>query len=180
MNATHVGRFGSCCRSHFECNSRRIFDYKRAVQSNSTTNCDCDKDFSECLDKSSNMLSNVFEYSYILSTRKCIAHDHPIIECVKFQYFSEPYAEFSRAPHENELRSEQVRCIQYNVDKTKPKIFQLFDLPFLHQSNRYDVVQYLDKLANTPAVVINSEANDAKLSDLVRNSEIAWSKKKKV
>lgn len=150
INSTHVERFGSCCRSHFECNARKNFDYKQPNTSNAP-HCECEKSFCECLDKSKNTLSSIFEYAYLLSTTKCIAEDYPIIECTKFQYFYEPYVQFSRPPNANELKREHIRCLEYRVDKTRSKSFQSFDLPFVHQSNRYDVLKYLEKRATTAA-----------------------------
>ncbi|XP_031633503.1 uncharacterized protein LOC116347157 [Contarinia nasturtii] len=144
VNSTNVESFGSCCRSHFECNARKNFD--RPNESN-TPYCQCEKSFSECLDQSKNILSSVFEYAYILGTTKCIAEDYPIVDCAKFQYFFEPYAQFSRPPNENERKREHIRCLEYNVDKTKPKEFQSFDLPFIHRSGQYDVVKYLENVA---------------------------------
>lgn len=75
--------------------------------------CTCEQKFINCLQAVNSMVSNTLGYIYFGATKQCMALGHPIVNCKTYMDGT-----FRR------------RCIRYKIDKTKPKIWQLYDMPF--------------------------------------------------
>ena len=79
--------------------------------------CKCDFEFRNCLKKENNFISNRIGQTYFTVRNKCYKEESPIVKCEKY-----------------ESRLYIMRCIQYRYDKTKPKKYQWFDLPFYNDN----------------------------------------------
>lgn len=59
---------------------------------------------------------------------KCYSVDHPIIGCEQFKCFYQPKIEFKQYPSGHAPGA--IRCAAYKLDRSKPKMYQTFDLLF--------------------------------------------------
>ncbi|KAK0073384.1 hypothetical protein PV325_009795, partial [Microctonus aethiopoides] len=79
------------------------------------SDCNCDRDFYQCLRNVNNVISRKVGSIYFnILHRQCMAFDHPIVRCVKRQGLL------------------QWRCIQYDLDTTKPMELQWRDNPYFY------------------------------------------------
>lgn len=67
---------------------------------------------------------------YFRTTAKCYSVDHPIIKCEEFKCFYQPNNSYKQFPSGH--MDGAVRCVKYQLDKTKAKIYQTFELPFYY------------------------------------------------
>lgn len=124
----------SCCRSNFKCDLQKKLSLNGTRGWQNIRHCECEHEFIECM---KNVTSSIYEEQqsihyfsrlYSINTPKCYLRDYPIDECISFQYFFEPSAEYSVSPYKNSVKS--IRCLEYKLDKSKPKTTHLRDLPF--------------------------------------------------
>lgn len=125
-----VQQLDSCCLLNLKCDRQKKSELNGTEGWQNIRHCDCEREFSECIQKVKALESDLiaFGHGYSINTPKCFTNDYPIDECVKFQYFFQPLAKFNRRPSQNAVIS--IRCVQYKFDVSKPKSFQLLDLPF--------------------------------------------------
>ncbi|KAK4872448.1 hypothetical protein RN001_014477 [Aquatica leii] len=104
-----------CCKAHDLCD-----DYIEAggTKHNLTNSafytrlkCQCDEDFNACLKKGNTRASNQVGYLYFnaLGTQ-CFREDYPVISCVRYTI------------------TPKRKCLEYEYDTTKEKIYQWFDV----------------------------------------------------
>ncbi|KAM7343692.1 phospholipase A2-like [Cochliomyia hominivorax] len=111
-----------CCRDHDHCSV--ILEAKSTLHGLNNTDwfpilqCSCEQKFINCLQAVNNMISNTLGHIYYSARHFCLAEGYPIKSCKQYQ--------------EGTIRK---RCIRYKVDKTKSKIWQLYDMPFYTPSN---------------------------------------------
>lgn len=88
--------------------------------------CDCDEGLRECFRVADEKYANVSgEYYYFgIAPTSCFKKEYPIVKCVEYDV--------------DDLWGD--RCMHYELDKSKSKIYQLFDLPIY-----YDWPERLDK-----------------------------------
>lgn len=121
----------SCCHSLHKCDA-----YKRIAlnQTNDTLwnfqHCDCVYFFKICLYNLNTSLSNEVALLHSINTTKCYTNDHPIIQCIKFESYTEWKIQFFRYVNQTERKRLFNRCSKYQLDKNKPHQLQLRDLPF--------------------------------------------------
>nr|WLP01538.1 phospholipase A2-like protein [Androctonus crassicauda] len=102
-----------CCRSHDHCNFS-ISGYENNFCLKNTdfftkSHCDCDDDFQSCLKESNNSVSNLVGNLYFnILQVECFENEYPIIKCIRSSGI-------------------RKRCLQYKLDRTKPKKYQFFD-----------------------------------------------------
>lgn len=114
--------------------------YKKKLSLNGTRgwknirHCECEHKFIDCLknvtspNDAEQISLQYFSRIYSINTPQCYLRDYPIDECISFQYYYEPSAEYSVSPYKNSVKS--IRCLEYKLDKSKPKTTHLRDLPF--------------------------------------------------
>ncbi|GAB6030302.1 hypothetical protein CHUAL_005976 [Chamberlinius hualienensis] len=105
-----------CCRSHDLCvDSVQPGQTKHSIQNNSPftiSSCECDVEFERCLSSNEkDEASFVIKYLYFnVANIKCFKKQHPIIRCLRFN------------------KKDHHGCLKYELDYSKPKTYQLFDL----------------------------------------------------
>ncbi|XP_031634680.1 uncharacterized protein LOC116347983 [Contarinia nasturtii] len=139
-NATEQEILDSCCRTLYMCGAQKKIDLNGTKNSN-TRNCECENGFRECLENINGKTSSRFAFAYSIQRSACLAESYPIVKCVKFQIFFAPTAIFYRSPNAIEQKSDYIRCLEYEFDKNKPKIYQTFDLTFIYKIGKYDFIK---------------------------------------
>lgn len=124
-----------CCRSHYECEAHKKIEMNLPTEWK-VWHCDCEANFRKCLHNLNTQLANDFVFVHYLNTTKCYAEDHPIVKCEKFESIFEPKTQFQRSPNSRELGNNCYRCIQYELNKSLPKQYQLFDLSFDYEGQK--------------------------------------------
>ncbi|XP_071448665.1 phospholipase A2-like [Hetaerina americana] len=105
-----------CCKDHDYCPDFIAGrDTKYGLQNDAfytRLHCDCDIQFYDCLKKTRVFVSDEIGFTYFnaIGTR-CYRQDYPIIRCFKYSSII------------------MKRCRVYELDQTKPQIWQWFDLP---------------------------------------------------
>ncbi|XP_060520399.1 phospholipase A2-like isoform X2 [Cylas formicarius] len=105
-----------CCRTHDMCSDIIPAHESKHNLTNPSfytrLHCDCDTDFYKCLKTIKTRTATKVGHLYftILGT-KCYRYDYPIIGCNKYTFFP------SR------------KCIDYQHDPTKNKVYQWYDVP---------------------------------------------------
>ncbi|XP_006616412.2 phospholipase A2-like isoform X2 [Apis dorsata] len=116
-NPNDLGYFNitdACCREHDFCpDSIKAFRSKHNLWNSSIflrSKCSCDNKFYKCLKNSTDEIASVIGNIYFndIINPKCFELEHPITGCKTY---------------------EKGRCVEYILDKKKPKIYQWFDLP---------------------------------------------------
>lgn len=126
----------SCCRSNYKCDVQKKLSLNgtRSSSRQNIRHCECEYQFIECMKNMTSPIDNeqkllqYFSRMYSINTPQCYLRDYPIFECISFQYYFEPTAEYSVSPYKNSVKS--IRCLEYKLDKSKPKTYHLRDLPF--------------------------------------------------
>ncbi|XP_076346189.1 phospholipase A2-like [Tachypleus tridentatus] len=103
-----------CCRDHDTCDDfMKSGETKYGLTNNALTtrlNCQCDEDFKACLMKVNTQTSNaVGEFYFNIAQNKCYKMEHPQIKCLRWGGLL------------------QMSCQEYELDSSKPKIWQFFD-----------------------------------------------------
>lgn len=119
------------CRDCLKC------DLREAIQLNRTKiashlfvqNCECERNNQHFIRNIVGGSTGGFiPFAFSLCSKQCYSLDYPIVKCKKYQYFFEPKKQSDVFP--NHVDTESIRCLEYALDKSKPKIYQIFDLPF--------------------------------------------------
>lgn len=120
-----------CCRSFYKCNSYKCIELNYTNDEN-FGNCDCEYYFRSCLNRLNTTLSSEIAIVHTVNTRKCYAHDYPIIKCIKYELQNvvskNQFLTFLHSLFDNDKFSN--RCLKYQLNENKTKSVQLFDLPF--------------------------------------------------
>lgn len=115
-----------CCRDHDHCDNIAAGETKYNLTNRdffTVLNCDCDKEFKECLHKINSKMSNRIGRLYFTLRNHCYYDTNPVIECD--EYDTEVF-----------LR----RCIHYKLDERQPKRYQWFDLPLYDGKSERDAM----------------------------------------
>lgn len=104
-----------CCREHDLCDDILQAGSRKDDLVNDSPytrlNCDCDNRFWHCLRKLNTITSNAIgDFYFNLFKNKCYKKEYPIVGCITW--------------HSKLLK---MRCQEYKLDYTKPKIWQWFD-----------------------------------------------------
>jgi len=75
--------------------------------------CTCEQQFINCLQAVNSITAKTLGRIYYGSRSRCFANGHPTTGCKQYQ--------------EGTFRK---RCIRYQVDKSKAKVWQFYDMPF--------------------------------------------------
>lgn len=127
----------NCCRFVHKC------DAKKRAELNLTTmsplwNCECINSFYTCLDNVNTTTSNKFALIHSINTTECYQYDYPIIQCERFQEYSNIQTFLSLALlkfyNSDQLEKYFKRCMIYKLDRNRGKILQNFDVPFSTQT----------------------------------------------
>lgn len=76
--------------------------------------CKCERLFMSCLKKVNTMFATAMGNGYDMYRHSCYDYAHPIKKCKRTQTIPEGFS----------------RCVKYEFDKTKPKIWQFFYVPY--------------------------------------------------
>lgn len=119
------------CRQNINCDLRKKVELNRTKEifRSLIQHCECQRDLQSSIRKRfDKQFEGLLGFVFSLQTRKCYNVDHPIIKCRKYQLFALPEQEFTELP--NGFGTESIRCLEYELDTTKPKMYQTFDMPF--------------------------------------------------
>lgn len=154
-NSTENGNIDSCCRTLYVCGVQ-----KKVILNGtkSSRHCECEKGFIECL-KKLNDETTKFALAYSVEQSTCVAENYPIVKCIKFQKFLEPRAIFYRPPNAIEQKSHYIRCLEYEFDESKPKMYQTFDLPYIFKIGKYEFIKHAEGLF-TEFSTVNSDISE--------------------
>lgn len=114
-----------CCRSFYKCDSYKSIELNYTAEWDAH-HCDCEYFFETCLDNLNTAPSNALRVNHFVNTPKCYANDYPIKRCITFSNFPRSDVNFL-----SERKRPSHRCEKYELDESKPKCLQLFDLSYL-------------------------------------------------
>lgn len=127
-----------CCTSNIQCDEDKRSEMNGILMEKNIRHCDCEHEFYKCLRKS-NYYGVVFiANDYFQKTEKCYALDHPIIKCEQYKCYYQPKKLYNQYPSGAEIGT--IRCAEYELDKSKPQIYQTFELAFTYGA--YDELDY--------------------------------------
>lgn len=115
-----------CCRDHDHCDNIAAGETKHNLTNRdyfTVLDCDCDRQFQKCLRNIDSKMSNRIGRMYFTLRNRCYFDDNPIVKCD--EYDDEIFLH---------------RCIHYELDNTKPKQYQWFDLPLYYSKDERDAV----------------------------------------
>ncbi|XP_012341011.1 phospholipase A2-like [Apis florea] len=119
-NENDLGYFkitDACCRDHDLCgDSIKPLGSKHGLRNLSPfvrSECSCDNKFYNCLKNSSEFITPIIGNGYFnnILNQKCYKLEYPVTGCKLY------------------TNEKNRRCVEYILDKKKPKIYQWFDLP---------------------------------------------------
>lgn len=128
----------ACCNLILQCDVQKRAELNSSLVEGDIRHCECENKFHECLIETDNIQVKGFENKYFMKTAKCYSVDHPVIKCEQYKCHYQPNTTYNQYPRGH--ISEAVRCTQYELDKSKPKIYQTFNLPFYY--NNWDEWDY--------------------------------------
>ncbi|XP_076034004.1 phospholipase A2-like [Oratosquilla oratoria] len=112
-----------CCREHDLCPD---FMYAGETKHNLTNNglftrshCSCDEKLASCFHQVNSLMSNsIGNVFFTVWHMKCYKEDYPIVKCLH--------------------KALNGQCQEYELDTTKPKLYQWFDAKVYHTSSMQD------------------------------------------
>lgn len=162
-NSTEGENLDACCRTLYICGIQKKVNLNDTKKSK-TRHCECENGFLKCLEKLNDEATKKFASAYSLEQSTCLEENYPIVKCVKFQIFFEPRAIFYRPPNAIEQKSNYIRCLEYEFDKEKPKIYQKIDLPYIFKIGKFEYI----KEAEESSTQFFTKYSD--FSECIRNS----------
>ncbi|XP_044267255.1 phospholipase A2-like isoform X2 [Tribolium madens] len=110
-----------CCREHDSCLEYiSVKDSLHGITNKNlftVSHCNCDEKFRKCLKTGGNFLSELLGYGYFtIIGPQCFREDYPIVRCKKHVYV-QPTSK----------KRAIKRCLEYNLNESLPKKYQLFD-----------------------------------------------------
>lgn len=92
--------------------------------------CDCFKSIRNCLHRINTTLPNYRANRFFISNGEfgCYKEDYPIIKCLEYGYSY--IIKNSYIGYKEKIK----RCVRYDIDDSKPKQYQKFDVPFFYNS----------------------------------------------
>ncbi|CAH1366566.1 hypothetical protein MTP99_007880 [Tenebrio molitor] len=105
-----------CCRNHDLCPDIIEGHQTKYNLTNPSfftrLNCDCDEEFHKCLKSVNSRVSTQIGQIYFTALgTQCYRKDYPIASCKKYSYLP------------------RKKCKEYELDKTKDKVYEWFDVP---------------------------------------------------
>lgn len=93
--------------------------------------CECIRLFKICLKNLNSSLASEVSLLYSLNVTKCYADIHPITVCIQYEDISDEikiqlFSLMTLIERETYL----MRCVEYALDKSTPKLLQIVDAPF--------------------------------------------------
>lgn len=132
MFGLNIEKMETCCSSILECDAQKRAELTGISIEDDMRHCECENKFRDCLSKSKDAMVMGFGGHYFRKTAKCYSVDHPIIECDQYRCYYQPNAAYEQYPPGAHV-SGAVRCVKNKLDKSKPKIYQTFELPFYYE-----------------------------------------------
>ncbi|XP_055384533.1 uncharacterized protein LOC129614142 [Condylostylus longicornis] len=105
-----------CCRDHDHCDHIPAGEEKCGIENKyyyTRLHCKCDKNFFECLHKSTDIAAYFVGQAYFGVSGQCFRKDYPIKDCIEYE---------SVFPDK--------RCVKYSYNENEPQFYQWFDLPY--------------------------------------------------
>lgn len=121
----------TCCSSLLQCDEQKRAELKGDFIEDGIRHCECEKKFAKCLTDAEFASIMSFGKDYFTKTVKCYSVDHPIIKCEQYKCYYQPNTKFNQYPSGHV--KEAIRCVEYQLDESKPKIYQTFELPFYYE-----------------------------------------------
>lgn len=130
-----------CCRSLFKCDALKHIELNH-TNDNTIRNCECVHSFQTCLQNLKTSLSHALAFIHTINTTKCYANDHPMIKCTEFE--AHGLDQLLKFNNSSERKKIGKRCIKYELDGSKAKEIQTFDLPL----NKNAISSFTGKFTN--------------------------------
>lgn len=137
-----VHEMEACCRANIQCDEQKRSEFD-IILTDETRHCECEHKFRHCLKKSNHQTDLGVQYFKIIP--QCYAVDHPMVKCNKFKCFYQPTKEYTQYPHDH--MGDAARCVEYELDVSKAKVYQTFDLPFIYDSYGKKEFRHLEREA---------------------------------
>lgn len=94
--------------------------------------CDYMENTRDCLNNINSTQQNWWsEFLIFDHIRSCYKKDHPIIECLDFDH---------------RLNNSQLRCVNYKLDESQSKRYQLFDVPYFYNSKDPNISRFVNQI----------------------------------
>lgn len=149
-----------CCREHDHCNENiKAGESKYGLNntnSYTSSSCQCDDKFHNCLREAKSFIGDQIGRTYFNVLRtQCFKKDHPIVNCTDEKGFL--------------FNSVGTACQSYELDTSKPKIYQFFDAKFYEgQSGPLVKIPGISNVVDPVAKVVkNHTINGGLLGNLV-------------
>lgn len=137
-------RLETCCSSNIQCDAQTRSQLKGVTIEADVRHCECEREFRDCI-SSVNVPSALWWGDfYFRHTPTCYSMDHPIVKCEQYKCFYQPKKQYK---YPKRHRHGAVRCVKYKLDKSKPKVYQTFELPFYYAAYDSDGYEFLNRLA---------------------------------
>lgn len=136
-----------CCRSNYMCDVQKRAESidTKSIDEN-VRHCDCENQFLECIDKSDSFMVLKWAEHYFMHTPKCYALDQPINTCNEYKCYYLPNAPYKQYPRDH--KNGAIRCVVYDLDGSKPKMYQTFDMPFYYGAHSADELIWIERDGN--------------------------------
>lgn len=125
-----IEKMETCCNLNLQCDVQKRLELNKTLIDANIRHCECENKFRDCITAANwRRVANMGD-NYFRTTAKCYSVDHPIIKCEEFKCFYQPKKSYKQFPSGH--MDGAVRCVKYQLDKTKAKIYQTFELPFYY------------------------------------------------
>lgn len=119
------------CRECLKCDFEQRLQLnltKDAFPSKFMRHCKCERVLQLYVQAFHLVTGGFIPFVFSLSSKQC----YSIVKCKKYQFFFEPKRQFDEFPYGR--GTESIRCLEYELDTSKPKIYQVFDVPFFFKT----------------------------------------------
>lgn len=139
------------CRENYDCDAKMRTKMNQMNSSRShpqpIRHCQCERDFKNYLHERFGGMSveswSMIGFVYSLNTRSCYEIDHPIVKCAKYQNIYALRYQTEAHKYPKGYGTLAIRCEEYELDLTKPKMYQTFDLPIDFRGLAVDYQSYI-------------------------------------
>lgn len=121
----HEERVDLCCRSLHKCDAIKNNELNKTIASQ-FSNCECVWQFQTCLNNLNTTTANELSLLFLINTTKCLSNEYPIIKCNRHEDIRDEELNLSNL---YEREKYLKRCIVYEIDRSRKKELQFFDVP---------------------------------------------------
>lgn len=130
MHLDEKNKADLCCRSLHKCDAHKRIELNQINDAWYIRHCECVNSFKMCSETLNTSLFEEFVFIFSINATKCFSLDYPIVKCIKFESYSESKNQLFRLSGSIEREKYFNRCLKYELDYSRAKQLQMFDLPF--------------------------------------------------